>query len=163
MKIPTPSETLARLEALCSRSEQCSADIRIKLRRYGYPAQTIEQILASLVDNRYVDDSRFARAYVHDKYLFARWGRFKIRMGLRAKQIAADVTDAAIESEIDPATYRDLLRQLLHAKSRGMDRPLSPADRQRLLRSVAARGYEPALILDLVREICASDGYDEVD
>ena len=138
-----------RLEALCAASEQCTADLREKLRRWGVAADEAEAVIESLRSRRFVDDARFARAYVRDKYRFARWGRHKIVMGLRAKRISADDIDAAL-AEIDLDEYEELLTQLLRSKVRSGRLSREWPDRAKLLRFAASRGFESSLITRIV-------------
>lgn len=62
------------MQDLCSRSEQCSADLAKKMHGWGISSGNIEKILALLVRDRFVDDNRFAAAFACDKYRFAGWG-----------------------------------------------------------------------------------------
>lgn len=161
MNTPSPSEALAGMEALCARSEQCSHDIRTRLRRYGFPEETIAEIIDTLKSGRYIDDARFAHAYVRDKYIFARWGRRKIQAGLIAKRIDRYVISDAIDGEIDLDTYITNLRDLLRSKSRTMKKPITFTDSQKLLRFAASRGFEPDLIIETLRERDILHGTDD--
>lgn len=151
------SAAVARLEELCARSEQCSYDLRQKLRRWGV-AESHDDIIDRLIDARFVDDERFARAYVRDKYRFERWGRMKIARGLAAKRIARPTIEAAF-GEIDPKEYARNCYRCLAAKLRK-----EPADapsyetRQRMLRFGLQRGYEPSLMLRLIENPRLWDG-----
>lgn len=147
----TPRQALDRLETLCARSEQCEYDLMTKMSRWGISADMADKILSRLRDARYVDDSRFAHAYVREKYLFQRWGRQKIRLGLRAKRIDSDTVNDAIEEEIDEETYRKNALHLLRAKARTLDDPQSYDGCTRLLRFGAGRGYEFDLIIKLLK------------
>lgn len=152
MREPRPissENALMRLAALCAASEQCSHDLREKMRRWLLPDEEAEKVLARLVADRYVDDGRFARAYVRDKYRFARWGRSKIIMGLRAKRISRSDIDEAL-GEIDLDEYEANLLALLRAKVRTGRLSREWADRAKLYRFAASRGYESSLISRLI-------------
>lgn len=141
---------LARLEELCARSEQSSHDLRQKLVRWGVEPAAAEEVMASLIDRRFVDDARFARAYVRDKYRFDRWGRMKIVSGLIAKRINREIIDEALQ-EIDVREYARNCFRLLQAKLRQLPDGLERYEqRQRLLRFGAGRGYEAALIVKIL-------------
>lgn len=152
-KTLSPAEVTARLEDLCVRSEQCVFDLRQKMMRWGVTDQDeADRILDSLIDRKFVDDSRFAHAYVRDKYLFDRWGRMKIIRGLYAKRVARTVIDEAL-GEIDSREYAlncyRLLCARLHQIPASVDRD---GARQRLMRFGAGRGYELALIVRLLEK-----------
>ncbi len=111
-----------------------------------------EKIMERLRAGRYVDDVRFAHAFVRDKYLFQRWGRIKISAALRLKRIESDTISAAIDEEIDESTYHANLMALIRAKVRQLEQPRSYDNRTRLLRFAAGRGYEPAIIIKTLND-----------
>jgi len=126
-----------------------------KLRRWGIAGHKAETIVQHLVDTRFIDDSRYARAFVSDKYRYARWGRIKIIQALRLKRIDRDLIDEALAEEIDDETYIANLCALLRAKCRTIGMAETEPDhiaRQKLIRFAAGRGYEPSLIMELVRD-----------
>lgn len=157
-KTISPESALTRLEALCARSEQCSADCLAKMKRWGLSDSASRAILDDLVGRRFVDDIRFARAYVRDKYLFARWGRRKIVAGLYAKRIPRDIINEAL-GEIDIRRYASVAFRLLAAKRRQLpaDMPLFDA-RRRLLAFGMARGFETALVIKILESTKLWDG-----
>lgn len=149
-KVIAPEKALIRCEELCARAERCEHELREKMRAWCIDSRDIEAIINSLTTRRFLDDSRFARAFVRDKYRFARWGRRRIAMALRQKRIDSDVIDEALE-EINQDEYTAVLRSLLKAKAAHMDRPLSYDDRMKLLRFAVARGFETQLVSSLLR------------
>lgn len=149
-KIIPPEKALIRCEELCVRAERCEHELREKMRTWRIDSRDIDAIINSLTTRRFLDDSRFARAFVRDKYRFARWGRRRIAMALRQKRIDSDVIDEALE-EINQDEYTAVLRSLLKAKAAHMERPLSYEDRMKLLRFAVARGFETQLISSMLK------------
>lgn len=148
----TPTQALAKMQDLCSRAEISTGEALDKLRRKGITGRTAEQIVQNLVDTRFIDDERFARAFVREKYLYARWGRIKIRQALRLKHVDSEYINAALDEEIEPETYAGNLLRLLHARRRQIPADTEPAAATaRLLRFAAGRGFEPALIVSILR------------
>lgn len=146
MKKPiNPQEITTRLEALCARSEQCTYDIRRKLMTAGITDADSKKIIAHLHEHKFVDDTRFARAYVRDKYRFSKWGRQKIVSGLFAKHIERPIIAEAM-TEIDSKEYAQTAYATIRAKLRTLDDTLPWYEqRAKLLRFAASRGYEIAL------------------
>lgn len=140
-----PEQALVRLEELCARSEHSSGELRTKLRQWRIAPADAEEIIESLTARRFVDDSRFARAFVRDKYRFARWGRIKIRLQLRAKGVDTDTISEALEL-IDSKEYSRILARQLLARMRRSPNVQDPAERQKIFRTMIAKGYEPSLI-----------------
>ncbi|MDE5628910.1 MAG: RecX family transcriptional regulator [Muribaculaceae bacterium] len=149
----SPEKALLRLEELCARSEQCSAELMRKLRAWNINPEDAAAILRSLKARRFVDDERFARAFVRDKYRFNHWGRIKIAMALRAKHIDDDTISQAME-EIDQTLYLKILRALLNAKNRAIPADTEAFDRRvKLFRFATSRGFESSFISKIVTEL----------
>lgn len=145
---------LLRMASLCAASEQSSGDIRGKVLKAGLSGEDADAILEYLTANKYVDDSRFARAFAADKVRFAGWGRTKIRMHLRAKGIREVITEEAIAAVSDE-DYLPALRKALAAKARTAD-PFDVKGRASLYRHLASRGFEPSLIVSEIKAYCAA-------
>src|SRR5512133_2029019 len=85
---------------LCSRSEHCTSEILEKLKLWGLSAEDSETVIEQLTAEKYLDDERFARAYVKDKFRFNHWGKQKIAFMLRSKNIPSEITGHAL-AEVD--------------------------------------------------------------
>lgn len=144
-------EALARLEELCARAEHCTGEIRERLWKWGISSDIQEKIIDSLIDRRFVDDTRFARAFVNDKFRFARWGRRKIAYALAAKRIDREIIRDSI-AEIDEETYLKNLSDLIQAKAKSVGCE-TYEQREKILRFIVGRGYEPSLAYDTIRKI----------
>ncbi len=150
-----PTDPYAYAAALCARRECCRTEIIAKLQSREVAPDEAEAMADRLADEGYLDDGRYARAFVADKYRFDHWGRVKMRYALRQKGIAAADINAALDA-IDEGEYRQALTDFLEAKLRTAG-PVSADDpqacfklRQKLLRAAANRGYEVALIMELL-------------
>ena len=150
----TPENALARCAALCSRSEQAEHDIRMKLRGWGIGDIDSDKIVARLVDGRYLDEERFARAFVRDKFRFGGWGRLKIAYALRQKHVAADVVDEAM-NEIDPGDYESALEKLMQSKYRAVKSREKMKAKAALMRFAIQRGFEPDMVARMAGRLIA--------
>lgn len=152
-------KALNRAAALCSRSEQCESDVRAKLATWLDLPEQADEIIAHLKREGFIDEQRYARAYVHDKFLYNGWGRIKLRAMLRSKGIADDAILQAME-QIDETEYRNTLLRLLATKWRSV----AGCDRQRsraaLLRFAASRGFEADLSYRCTNEVMSDNGED---
>lgn len=125
----------------CSKKEYCSADVLAKLRHWELPEKDIAEIMAFLVKNRFLDDTRFAEAYARDKFRFNRWGKLKIAQMLRRKQVADSVIGqalAALPEEDTDATCMELLRQ----KNKSIKDEDPYKRKAKLIRFALSRGFE---------------------
>lgn len=136
----TAEKALQRLEALCARSEQAPADVEAKLRRWGVAERDRSTVVARLRAAGFLDERRYARAYVHDKHMFNGWGRVKIVNGLRLKAIPQEYIDEALE-QINADSEADTLLRLLRAKQRTIAGREPRKQRDALLRFAASRGF----------------------
>lgn len=148
----TPQQALTRCEALCARSEQSSGDIAMKLKKWGLSQADVAAILRQLEGDGYVDDARYARAYVREKFRFAGWGRVKIAYGLRQKSVDNNAIAEAMD-EIDADEYVAKLEALLGSKSRTMKSREPMQMRASLLRFAAQRGFESGVSVAAVNKV----------
>ena len=136
---PDPKKLLERYERQCARMEYCSSDLRRKaLKALGGDADAAEKIVASLVKDGFVDDRRYAGAFVREKSALQGWGEAKLRFMLAGKGISRDViADALTEIDAEKASAR--LEKLLQAKARTLEG--DPAFRLKLLKFGLSRGF----------------------
>ena len=78
MKEITEPEMLHRAAAYCSTAERCIQDVQKKIDAAGLPPDASERIIARLLKERFIDESRYTRFFVNDKLRFNKWGRVKI-------------------------------------------------------------------------------------
>jgi regulatory protein len=147
-----------KAETYCSRAEHCKSEVLAKLSQWGAPEESWEGILQHLEKERYIDESRYAHAFVRDKYRFSQWGTVKIRHALRLKNIPSECYAEAIE-EIDSEEYLSALTDLLRRKLRSVKAASDYERNGKLIRYAASHGYGMNDILRCLKQI----GCDEVD
>ena len=139
-KEKTEQEAYLQLAALCAQAEHCQQEMRDKMRRWELDEAVQNRIVSRLVKERYVDDERYARAFVKDKIRYNKWGRRKVQQGLWQKHIDPDIQQRVLD-EIDEKEYLDVLRPLLKQK-RGSIRADSDYEmKQKLVRFALGRGF----------------------
>lgn len=138
------------MEARCAAAEHCTCEIRQSLLRLGLTAADADAVVDKLVDTGFVDDSRFARAFVRDRYRFSAWGIHKLRAALIAKRIPSPIIADALEA-IDRREYIRTAFRAIAARLRQLPPDMEPRlKRQRLMRHAASRGYEMTLIVKIL-------------
>ena len=142
MKSGQEKDAVTRLKNLCARREYCSSDIIGKLRREGVTEQEAEGILQELREGKWVDDVRYAGCYAREKALISGWGTVKIRFHLRAKGIAPEAVNQALE-EIESAGAEKRRDDVLRNKWRELCRKEDDVRKRRmkLIRFALGRGY----------------------
>ena len=153
-------EARIKAEAYCSVSEHCRADVLRKLQLWGVPMEDWEGIVRHLEEEKYVDDGRYALAFVRDKYRFNQWGRVKIAQALRMKQVPSACIAEALE-EIDEEEYLSILTALLRRKQRSVKAASDYERKGKLIRFAAGHGYEMEDILQCMKQIGLDDEYME--
>lgn len=139
MEDPSYARTLARLQKLCAKAEYCCSDVyRKALKALDGDAAQASRLVDSLVEDRYVDDARYASAFAREKASLQGWGPIKIRFQLRSKGISDPVITAALE-DVEPARAVDKLERLLATKARTLQG--DPQFRLKLIKFGLSRGY----------------------
>lgn len=156
----TSDEILYKLAAKCSTSEQCLSDIGAKLAKYDLPEEEKTRILRHLVEEKYIDDRRYAEAFVRDKYRFNKWGRIKISQGLRMKGIDSETISTAMEA-IDETEYLNILRDLIKTKRKSTHGKNDYEISGKLVRFATGRGFEYSAIRQCMGT--SADDFDEWD
>ena len=135
--------------ARCARQEFSRRDISTKLMNKGAMADEAREVVDRLVSEGFIDDARYARAFVADKFRFERWGRVKISYMLHLKGLPDDVVDEALH-QIDDTQYVETLKDLLEAKLRTLWAATPFALRQKVARTAISRGFEPDLVFQVM-------------
>ncbi len=143
----TPEQALAALMRLCARAEKAESDARRLMRGWGLAPADAERSVARLVADRFIDDRRYADAFVREKMRLSGWGAYKIRTALARKEIARETIDEALAA-IDPATQRPRLEEQLRRKMRTL-RSKTPYElKTKLIRYGLSLGYPYETVLD---------------
>lgn len=159
----TPEQALARLQQQCSRSEHSTGQIRRRLEvwdnrermlgRQGFSSQQMTDIIASLVQERFVDDARFAGAYVRDKARFAKWGPAKIKYNLKMLGVEEGIIKDALE-ENGEMFVQDALRELAVRKWKSMKQETDVyMKRAKLVRFLVGRGFSYSQIMEFMKDL----------
>ena len=145
----TKENATARLESLCVRAEHCSHELLSKLRNWGIIGNDADVIINHLIDNKFIDNLRFAQSFVRDRYRFSGYGRRKIAIALKAKRIPSDIIDTAMD-EIDPDIYFEKLQHLVQRKAANLDLSIYD-DRNKLYRYALSRGFESDITVRAIK------------
>lgn len=142
---------LDRLQAQCVKREYCRSDIfRKALTAFDGDKDAAERLVESLVEDRFVDDSRYAAAFAREKARLSGWGPVKISFTLTAKGISKAVVSEALK-EVDPDEADNRMVSVLEAKYRALKG--DPQEKFKLIKFGLTRGYEYEKIAPVVDEI----------
>ena len=146
---PTADQVLDKMAKYCAYQERCTYDVKAKLRDFSLSAKDKDDILSYLIDNKFVDDSRFAKAFVRGKINQNGWGVNKIRFSLAKKGIDSETISEAL-SIVDQDEYKDKLSHILKTKKVKAENEYQA--KQKLAAYAIQKGFEPALVWEMMNE-----------
>jgi regulatory protein len=142
---------LNKAMAQCSHREYCCEDIRNKLKSWGVGSADSEKIIDVLLRENFINESRYAKAFVKDKFNYNKWGKIKIASNLRIKKIPADIIGAALDS-IDYDAYTKLLSDLITTHRKSVKAKNKYDLKAKLLRYGLSKGFESSLLYDILND-----------
>ena len=145
-------DALDKMAKYCAYQERCVKDVREKLRTFDLPQEEKDKILDYLLDNRFVNDERFAKSFVRGKVNQSGWGLNKIRFHLIQKGIAKDIIDEAL-GQTDEEVYRQRLIDILKAKSKTVKAATDFERKRKLAAYAMQKGFEASLVWDVLKEL----------
>jgi regulatory protein len=152
MKPLTYEQALSRAASLCSGSEHCSSEIRKKLLLWGLTPTQAEEIILYLINEKYIDNIRFCRAYCLDKFRYNHWGRIKIGQMLRMLEMKNEDINEGLES-INEEDYKEDLLHILTQKNRQLKDSDPYIRKGKLIRHALSKGFESYLITEVLPQL----------
>ena len=151
-KIISEAKAYSRMSNLCARKECCVFDIQTKLQRLELENEVIERIINLLKKEKYIDELRFAKSFIHDKVRFNKWGKIKVEYALRQKRISESIVSEAFE-EFSDEELTDSLPDLLKAKWKTIKGKSDYDKKNKLIRFGLGRGFEMKHIIDYIKKM----------
>ena len=148
----TEQEAYQKLSALCAMSEQCCHDVLMKMRRWELKEEVTEKIVARLVKERFIDEERFAKAFVRDKFRYNHWGQVKIELELKKRKIAQRHIETGLE-ELKEEDNLDALREIIQKKRPSVKGKNEYEIRGKLIRFALGRGFQMDDIVKVVGDL----------
>lgn len=156
----TPQQALDTARWLCSKMERTTVDIRRSLARWGVADTAIQdEILDTLVREKFIDHSRYAGAFVREKMSAGRWGLNKILYALQTKGIDRETANGAIAENYDQQSNIENLESDLRKRLEAEKKKAKNAYdlRSRLFRRAASRGYDFDHINNILNRILGDE------
>ncbi|MDD4385854.1 MAG: regulatory protein RecX [Bacteroidales bacterium] len=149
-----PKTALNRAQWLCSQREKCVSEIKLKLTQWGISEDDSSTIIKSLQKDDFINESRYALTFAHDKARFNKWGPRKIEMSLRAKRIGDDKIQDAL-SEVEQFTNSETLNDMLNKKAKTLKYKDLYDLKNKLIRFAISRGFDYGKVLEVIDEVIA--------
>ena len=146
----TPDQVLDKIAKYCAYQERCVKDVRDKMKTYDISQEDREKILDYLLDNRFVNDERFAKSFVRGKINQSGWGMNKIRFHLVQKGIAKEIIDEALQ-QTDEEVYRQRLIDILKTKAKTVKADSDFEKKRKLAAYAMQKGFEGGLVWEVLK------------
>jgi len=151
-KVYTQQEALIKISSFCAYQERTQQEARDKLYGFGLHKDMVETLISKLITENFINEERFARTYAGGKFRIKKWGRVKIKDGLKAK----GVSDYCIKKgmlEIDPKDYMFTLLSLIEKRSEKEKEKNEYKRKHKIAQYLHGKGYESDLVWDILGEI----------
>ncbi|MFN3839225.1 MAG: regulatory protein RecX [Cyclobacteriaceae bacterium] len=151
MKDSTFENARKKMYRYCAYQERCHREVKNKLVELGLGATQADELLAHLITEGFVNEERFAKAFAGGKFRLKKWGRLKIVHELEARGLTSNCIRTGLK-EIDDGEYRQTLARLIRKKIAETTAVNQYSLRDKVAKSVIARGYEPALVWKEIKD-----------
>ena len=162
MKQKTETDAYLTLAALCAQAEHCQHEMLEKMRHWELPEEEQARVMQRLISERYVDDERYARAFVKDKVRYNKWGRRKVEQALWQKHIDEDIRQRVLD-EVDDEEYLSVLNPLLKQKRKSTKANSDYELNQKLVRFAISRGFTYDIIRQCMPDLEDLDNLDDLE
>ena len=143
---------LSKAAMYASRCEHCESEVREKLLTWGATNDETNKIITYLIEERYIDNQRYANSYTKDKFRFNHWGKYKVRLMLQSKNIDNNIIEEALQ-EINEEEYLEKLQQILRDKLRSLKYSSEYEKKGKLFKFAQSRGFESSAISKVIDSI----------
>ncbi|MDQ6844279.1 MAG: RecX family transcriptional regulator [Bacteroidota bacterium] len=149
----TPQQAIPKIKQYCSYQERCHAEVKDKLYSYGLYRKDVDEIVATLIEENYLNEERFAMQYAGGKFRIKHWGKNKIKQALKQKQVSDYCIKKALK-QIDDTDYIKAFETLVGQKMKTLTNEKNIFIKKRKLQDfLLMKGYESELIYEEVAKI----------
>jgi len=141
----TPQQAKLKIASFCAYQERCQQEVRDKLYTYGLNGEEVENLLSYMIEEGFLNEERFAIAFVGGKFRIKKWGRNKILQELKVRQISPNCIKSGMK-EINSEEYWETLKGLAEKKWASLSEKDEFIRNQKVYRYLMSRGYESDLI-----------------
>ena len=141
----THKEALEKMAKYCAYQERCQFEVRSKLIGTGLSDDEIENIICDLIEQNFLDELRFSKAFTRGKFNTKSWGKIKIKQHLKQKRISDFCIKKGL-SEISKEDYYNKLDELLQKKIKLLSTEDEFTKKQKIARYLIGKGFESEMV-----------------
>lgn len=146
---PTIKMALEKGAHYCAYQERSQQEVRKKLFSLKLDSEDVEEVIMLLIQNDFLNEERFAKTYSRSKFNQNKWGRKKIKEGLKQKNISERCIQYGL-NEIDEEEYRDVLKTLLERKRNTIKDKNHWILKKKLLNYAIQKGFEYEIAQEMI-------------
>lgn len=148
----SPEEAKAKILRYCAYQERSHKEVKDKLYSFGLFSSDVNELIAHLITEGFLNEERFARAFAGGKFRMKKWGRLRIVRELESKGLTANCIRIGLR-EIDQADYEKSLQSIIQKKAAELGEVDLFARRDKIARFAMQKGYEPDLVWQKVKAL----------
>jgi regulatory protein len=141
----TKEQALQKAKHYCAYQERCHYEVKEKLYSFKLRKSEVEELLSALIEEDYLNESRFATQYTLGKFRMKHWGRIKIKMSLSQKQVSTYNIKSAL-AQIDEAEYIKTIEHLAEKKEKELKGETAFVKRHKIIQYLLQKGFENNVI-----------------
>ncbi len=142
---------LQKAAGFCAYQERTQAEVRDRLYEWGIRDDEAEEMIVYLIENNYLNEERFAKAYAGGKFRMNQWGRVRIKHEMRYKGLSDYCIKIGL-AEIDEDDYLEAIKKMINRKANKDDFENPYLKKHKLARYIIGKGYEQELVWRLLDE-----------
>lgn len=142
---------MKRAASFCAESERNVAEVERKLRKWGVDDDDIDSIIDRLKSDDFLNEERYCKAYINDRFRLNHWGKVKIRYELGKRDVDRQYIDAAL-ANIDDDEYIEVLKEVVEAKRRTLKDTDTYSASAKILRYALTRGFESDIVSKVIKD-----------
>ncbi len=147
-------EILQKAERYCAKAERSPYDVKLFLQKRDVKSEAIiTEIINRLKANNFLNEERYIKAFIHDKFKLNKWGKYKIKLALLAKGFGEEKIEKCMAETIDPNEYIDTLKNIMEKKKKTLKIGNRNILKQKISNFAVSKGYEPGLVKKIVESI----------
>jgi regulatory protein len=144
----TPDEALAKLEHFCAFRERCPQEVKQKIQELRLDKALGQQLYQLLETEGFFNEKRFAEVFVRSKFRSNHWGRIRIRLELKMRDIDPELIETALAEQLEEEDYLDYLQTALSKKISQLKD--DPQARNKAAATLIRAGFEPDLVFKIL-------------
>jgi len=144
-------EAREKIRAFCAYRERSQYEVKQRLYEYGLYTDAVNQEISALIQENFLNEERFARAFVRGKFSIKKWGRVKIKQALYPHQLSEYILNKAF-SEIDEEDYLKTLEDVIEKKAASVKLKNEFERNGKIAQYVISRGFEPSLVWEIIKD-----------